>query len=185
MFSRDILRHEHGAKEKKSVLYVYDETNSITLLKRLTQREIDRYIQSMTLIFIVDYYKWGSVMMGPDSCSTKRVRLPPTYHFNILKAGEHQVFQQLTTDTSRPDHQYTAWGDGVGELFTERSHQLCHCRLGVSVARTSSSSILRGGKRPAVRAHAQSFQRAAKKKPQEVLLATSAGPAELHWISCF
>jgi len=58
MFSRDILRHEHGAKEKKkSVLYVYDETNSITLLKRLTQCEIDRYIQSMTLIFIVDYYK--------------------------------------------------------------------------------------------------------------------------------
>jgi len=44
-------------KKKKSVLYVYDETNSITLLKRLTQREIDRYIQSMTLIFIVDYYK--------------------------------------------------------------------------------------------------------------------------------
>jgi len=44
-------------RKKKSVLYVYDETNSITLLKRITQREIDRYIQSMTLIFIVDYYK--------------------------------------------------------------------------------------------------------------------------------
>lgn len=46
--------------------------------------------------------------MGPDSCSTKGVRLPPTYHFNILKAGEHQVFQQLATDTSRPDHQHPA-----------------------------------------------------------------------------
>lgn len=55
--------------------------------------------------------------MGPDSCSTKRVRLPPTYHFNIIKAGEHQVFQQLAADASRRDHQHPAGGEGVGELF--------------------------------------------------------------------
>lgn len=128
------------------------------------QRVMHRYIQCMALIFIANYYKWESVIMGPDSCSTKRVRLPPTYHFNILKAGEHQVFKQLATDASRSDHQYPAGGEGVSELFAERSHQLCHCRLGVSAARTGRSLIVRGGKRRAVRAHAQRLQRAAKKR---------------------
>lgn len=45
------------------------------------------------------------------------------YHFDVFKAGQDEIFQQLAADTARSDHQHPAGGDRVGELFPERSVQ--------------------------------------------------------------
>lgn len=115
----------------------------------------------LTTRFLLLRVHWDRVITGPNAFGTKRIRLPPTYHFNILKARLDQVFQELAADAPRTDHQHPAGGEGVGELFAERTHQLCHCRLGVW--RTSGGLILRGGKRSAARAHARKLQNGFKR----------------------
>lgn len=49
-----------------------------------------------------------------------------TNHFDVFKAGEDEVLQQLAADPSCSHHQHLAGGDGVSQLFSKGTHELDH-----------------------------------------------------------